>query len=90
MYFVILLTVISSLSTLFLAFQYQKEMYRDGRKTVKVIHVFISSLLMGAFGFILAFLSFNFQKENKRLVFIEVIILLIQISLIFFLSTRVI
>lgn len=87
MYIIILLTVISSLSTMFLAFQYQKEMNKDNESRVKVIHVFITSVLMGAIGSLFAIYSFDFQRNNKKFVIPSIILAIIQIAAIIIFST---
>lgn len=89
LYYVILVTVISSLSTMFLAFQYQKEMNKDNESKIKVIHVFITSILMGALGSLCAIYIFDYQKENKKFVLSQIILAIIQVVLIIIISTYV-
>ncbi|WP_026391373.1 hypothetical protein [Haploplasma modicum] len=81
MYIVILLTVISSLSVLVLAFQMEREKNTD-KKTIKLSYVYISSILMGAFGAIFAMIGFNFETKNRKFIITEVILTIIQIALI--------
>lgn len=82
MYIVILLTVISSLSVLVLAFQMEREKNTD-KKTIKLSYVYISSILMGAFGAIFAMIGFNFEIKNKKFVIYQSILAVIQVILIF-------
>lgn len=81
MYIVILLTVISSLSVMFLSFQFEKEKTSD-RKTIKLIHIYIASFLMGAIGAIFAMIGFNFEIKNKKLVIFEITLAIIQVVII--------
>lgn len=81
MYVVILLTVISSLSVMFLSFQFEKEKTRD-KKTIKLGYIYLSSILMGSIGALFAVIGFNFEIKNKKFIIIESILAILQIGLI--------
>ncbi|VEU79853.1 hypothetical protein [Haploplasma axanthum] len=81
MYIIVLIIVLSSLSTMFLCFQYEKEKTSD-KKTIKPIYIYISSFLMGALGSIFAMIGFNFEVKNKKFVLTQIIFLIIQVIII--------
>lgn len=85
-YHLILFIVISSLLTMSMCFTDKRaELENEPNKRIKSIYILISSILLGSPGVLMAILSFGYKQNDRKFVIANLVIIILQGLLIFYL-----